>query len=772
MKKAVLLSLIFIMTLISEVNSQIATGEWTAFQSYDNALFVETYNDITYCLSNGNLYSFNSSDNSIYTYNKVNILNDTKIKFIKYAENDKTLIVTYTNGNIDLIINDNESVNIPYLKDASNISSKSVIDIYIKDSQAYLTGDFGICIINLDKKEITNTYSINTTVWSCGIKDNKIYAAGNDGLYAGDMSKNLLNLSNWDKISETRYYKILDFNNNIYGTNSSGLFELKEDGTTKRISPENIQYSSCNEENLIFGRSNIFFIYDKTGNIKSYNKESNFNDIKYNRQKNIYWSACGNQYMNAFQIKDNNITQIYSSIIPDSPRRELFYYMNFFDGKLMIAGGKLDSPEVFNIGTVMTYNNGTWSYLDENLSSYTGISYYNTTSIAIDPRDKNHIFVSSSFGGLYEFKDGKFINLYTYYDDESKENSTLQSILPSEPEPRWYVRVDALNYDKDNNLWMVNNGTKTIINVLKNDGKWVAFNHPEIEETPNAEEMIFDKRGYIWLAMRRKKTGIFCFDYNNTIDNTSDDRTKYISNYINQDGASLGELKTYDIVEDKNGSIWIATEKGPLVINNPERIFDTDGTFTVTQIKVPRNDGTNLADYLLKDECITAIAVDGGNRKWLGTQNSGLYLLSEDGLQTIEHFDTNNSPLFSNYIESLVLNPETGELYIGTDKGLLCYRTDSSEPEETFSEEIYAFPNPVKPDYEGVITVTGLVYDTDIKITDTSGRVVTSGKSIGGTFCWDGKNSYGRKVPTGIYFVMASNPEGKEGIVTKITVIR
>lgn len=772
MKKAVLLSLIFIMTLISEVNSQIATGEWTAFQSYDNALFVETYNDITYCLSNGNLYSFNSSDNSIYTYNKVNILNDTKIKFIKYAENDKTLIVTYTNGNIDLIINDNESVNIPYLKDASNISSKSVIDIYIKDSQAYLTGDFGICIINLDKKEITNTYSINTTVWSCGIKDNKIYAAGNDGLYAGDMSKNLLNLSNWDKISETRYYKILDFNNNIYGTNSSGLFELKEDGTTKRISPENIQYSSCNEENLIFGRSNIFFIYDKTRNIKSYNKESNFNDIKYNRQKNIYWSACGNQYMNAFQIKDNNITQIYSSIIPDSPRRELFYYMNFFDGKLMIAGGKLDSPEVFNIGTVMTYNNGTWSYLDENLSSYTGISYYNTTSIAIDPRDKNHIFVSSSFGGLYEFKDGKFINLYTYYDDESKENSTLQSILPSEPEPRWYVRVDALNYDKDNNLWMVNNGTKTIINVLKNDGKWVAFNHPEIEETPNAEEMIFDKRGYIWLAMRRKKTGIFCFDYNNTIDNTSDDRTKYISNYINQDGASLGELKTYDIVEDKNGSIWIATEKGPLVINNPERIFDTDGTFTVTQIKVPRNDGTNLADYLLKDECITAIAVDGGNRKWLGTQNSGLYLLSEDGLQTIEHFDTSNSPLFSNYIESLALNPETGELYIGTDKGLLCYRTDSSEPEETFSEEIYAFPNPVKPDYEGVITVTGLVYDTDIKITDTSGRVVTSGKSIGGTFCWDGKNSYGRKVPTGIYFVMASNPEGKEGIVTKITVIR
>lgn len=772
MKKAVLLFFILVTSFIQEINSQIATGEWTAFQSYEKATLVETYNDITYCLSNGNLYSFNSSDNSISTYNKVNILNDTKIRYIKYAKKYKTLIIAYENGNIDLLIEDTESVNIPYLKDASSIASKSVIDIYIKDNHAYLTGDFGICIINLEKKEITNTYSLNTTIWSCGIRNNIIYAAGDNGLYAGDMSKNLLNSNNWDKISDTKYYKILDFNNKIYGTNESGLFELKEDGTTDRISSENIYFSSCNEDNLIFGRNNIIFIYDKTGNIKSLYKESDFNDVKYNRQKDIYWSACGSLYMNAFQIKDNNITQLYTSIIPNGPRRELFYYMNFFDGNLMIAGGKLDTPEVFNPGTVMTYSNGEWSFLEESASLHTGISFTNTTSIAIDPRDRSHIFVSSSFGGLYEFRDGKYVNLYTYYADESKKNSTLQSGLPNEPEPRWYVRVDALNYDKDNNLWMTNNGSKTIINVLKNDGKWTAFSHPEIEGTPNAEEMIFDKRGYIWIAMRRVKTGIFCFDYNNTIDNTSDDRTKYISNYINQDGTSLGELKTYDIVEDKNGAIWIATEKGPLVINNPERIFDTDGTFTVTQIKVPRNDGTNLADYLLKDECITAIAVDGGNRKWLGTQNSGIYLLSEDGLQTIHHFDTSNSPLFSNYIESLALNPETGELYIGTDKGLMCYRTDSSEPEETFSEDIYAFPNPVKPEYDGVITVTGLVYDTDVKITDVSGRVVASGKSIGGTFCWDGRNQYGKKVPTGIYFVMASDPEGKEGVVTKITIIR
>lgn len=766
--------LIITLTLVSFSNmfSQIAVGEWTAFQSFLNATNVETSGNITYCLNDKNLYSFNSDDNSVYYYNKTNLLNDVKIASIKYADAFSTLIIAYENGNIDFLIKDEETYNIPYLKDTDKIGSKQVNDIFIKDKYAYISGDFGICILDIEKKEVKNTYIFETSIASCGMSGNTMFAASKDGLYTGNTDKNLLDPNNWLKANANIYNYIISFDNKVYGASEKGLYLLDENGTEKAISTDNIFYASCNEDNIIFGNGNTMSLYDKSGNITSIKKEAGFQDIKYNEQKNIYWAACGYSYLNGFKINGKEFSQVYSSIVPDGPRRELFYYMNFFDNNLMVAGGKLETPEVFNPGTVMTYNNEKWSFLDESASLHTGISFTNTTSIAIDPRDKTHMFVSSSFGGLYEFKNNSFVNLYTYYADESKKNSTLQSVLPNEPEPRWYVRVDALNYDKDNNLWMTNNGSKTIINVLKNDGKWVAFNHPEIEGTPNAEEMIFDQRGYIWIAMRRKKTGIFCFDYNNTIDNTSDDRTRYISNYINQDGAPLGELKTYDIVEDKNGSIWIATEKGPLVINNPERIFDTDGTFTVTQIKVPRNDGTNLADYLLKDECITAIAVDGGNRKWLGTQNSGLYLLSEDGLQTIEHFDTSNSPLFSNYIESLALNPETGELYIGTDKGLMCYRTNSSEAEETFSEDIYAFPNPVKPDYEGVITVTGLVYDTDIKITDTSGRVVTSGKSIGGTFCWDGKNSYGRKVPTGIYFVMASNPEGKEGIVTKITVIR
>ena len=186
-----------------------------------------------------------------------------------------------------------------------------------------------------------------------------------------------------------------------------------------------------------------------------------------------------------------------------------------------------------------------------------------------------------------------------------------------------------------------------------------------------------------------------------------------------------------------------------------------------------RNDGTNLADYLLENETVNAIAIDGGNRKWIGTESSGLYLLSEDGTETIEHFTEDNSPLLSNSITSLAIHPRTGEVFIGTSKGLVSYQSDATEGASSFEEgQVRAYPNPVRPEYSGPITVTGMMYDSDVKIVTVAGHLVYQGTSIGGQFVWNGCDSQGRRVPSGVYMVLASNQEGKEGIVTKIVVIR
>lgn len=772
-RRAAFLAVCFLFMAVTGVSAQLAIGEWTVYMSYSDATEVETYGDVTYCVADGNLYAFDSEDNSVTEYSKVNVLSDTQISHIKYSPDNRALLIVYENGNFDIMIDGGQVYNISDLKESTRFTSKTINDIFVSGEYAYLAGDFGVCIINMKKREISNTYKFEIPVLSNIVVDNVIYAATDQGIYKGDMKKNLLDFSNWTLWKSDVYSRLALMDGRIYATDMQVLYVLDTaTDSFKELIRDKAYFLNVSGNRLIYGRDNKLNFYSSDGTMSKLDKETNFKDAEYNAQKDTYWAAAGWDSVSAFRMEGSQSVPVFTEVKPDGPRYSLFYFMKFFGSELLVGGGKLNYPDLLNPGTVMRFSDGKWSYLDEDIESKTGMYYYNVTSVARDPRDATHIFAGSSFGGLYEFKDDKFVNLYTYYADPDKQNSTLYTALPNEPDPRWYVRVDGLLYDRQNNLWMVNSSSSTIINVLKSDGKWLAFDHPAIAKAETVDKLIMDSRGYVWITLRRVTPGVFCFDYNGTLEDTSDDHTRFISSYVNQDGESLGELKTYDIAEDRNGSIWIGTEKGPLVINNASRIFSTSGTFTVTQIKVPRNDGTNLADYLLKDETINVILVDGANRKWLGTQNTGLYLVSEDGLEMIEHFDTSNSPLLSNTIESLTLDPETGELYVGTDKGLMCYRTDSSEPEETFNEDIYAFPNPVEPDYEGPVTVTGLVYDTDIKITDVSGRVVATGKSNGGTFSWDCRNTGGKKVPTGIYFVMASDPNGKSGIVTKITVIR
>jgi hypothetical protein len=190
-------------------------------------------------------------------------------------------------------------------------------------------------------------------------------------------------------------------------------------------------------------------------------------------------------------------------------------------------------------------------------------------------------------------------------------------------------------------------------------------------------------------------------------------------------------------------------------------------------VKVPRNDGSQYADYLLSGIGVTSIAIDGGNRKWFGTESDGVYLVSADNLTTLHHFTTDNSPLLSNNINSVAVNPLTGEVMMGTADGLVSYMSDATEPSEALtSSNVRAYPNPVKPDYEGVVTVVGLTADADVQVVTATGQLVAAGTSVGGTFTWNGKDRRGRRVTTGVYNVMSVTADGKKGVVTKVVVIK
>jgi hypothetical protein len=743
-----------------------AIGEWQAHLAYNNVTQTAPAGNLIYALSDGALFSYNTEDQSISLFNKVNLLSETGISYIKYSSIHNSLIIVYKNSNIDLLTN--ESIyNIPDFMNKTMSQDKTLNSINIVGDYAYFSTNFGILILNLKKKEITNTYVLNKKVYSSVVKDNVIYAATADGLYSGKLTDNLLDANNWVLSNAIAFSQLVIFDDKIIANQPyNGIYSFDNNSLElTSIIGGNFSYMEVFDNKLIAGSGNSIAIFDHSNSGKYMDLDDNFNHLSYSKNNDLYWGSNGDKGLNGYKLNNNKLEKTVSSIIPDSPKRNLSYYMTFTNNRLLICGGGMDYDRLNNPGTIMMIEDNKWyNFQEEGIKEVTGLDYKDITSIIQDPNNPEHHFASCGGEGVYEFMDRKFVKLY------SINNSTLQTIFPNESYKLNYVRTNGLQYDKNHNLWVLNSYVDSVINILKDDGKWISFYHPELIGKPTFERIIFDKRGWAWITSMRYEPGVFCFNTNGTLEDTSDDKTKFIGSFINQDGTNLGRLKILSIVEDKDGTIWIGTEKGPIVIYNPTKFFDDD--FYCTQIKVPRNDETNLADFLLSNERINAICIDGGNRKWIGTESNGIFLLSEDGLETIHHFTTENSPLLSNKIQSLALNPKTGELFIGTDQGLVSYMSDATEGENTFSETAHAFPNPVKPDYTGLITITGLIRDSNVKITDINGNLIFAGNSVGGQFTWNGRNSKGNKVASGVYLVLAEDAEGKEGIATKILIIK
>jgi hypothetical protein len=309
------------------------------------------------------------------------------------------------------------------------------------------------------------------------------------------------------------------------------------------------------------------------------------------------------------------------------------------------------------------------------------------------------------------------------------------------------------------------------IKILLNTGVWTQLNFPNSNQEVLGKILISNHNpNQKWVPSVRKNPGIFIWDDNGTLTDQNDDRSVFLSKFIDVDnvGSFISPTIIDCLEQDKNGVIWAGTDIGPLLFYNPSRAFDTG--YTCSRVKIPRNDGTGLADYLLQNERIKSIAIDGANRKWLGTQSSGLYLMSENGQETIHHFTTSNSPLLSNNIISLAINPVSGEVFVGTSNGLMSFQSNAAESSNIYNN-VYAYPNPVRENYNGIVTITGLISNTQVKITDLNGNLIYQTISNGSIATWDGKDAQGRKVNTGVYFAICANEDGSQSTITKIMVI-
>ena len=771
--------LLFVLAALQSLSMLADDGDWRIYAAYHDAKQTVFMHGKVYVLSDGSLFSYDPEDTSVETYDKATVMSDFGISTIVPCEKTNELVVVYQNGNIDIMDADGNVFNLPDLKQKA-LSDKTINDVVCEDHMVYISTGSGVVCLNMEKHLFGDFYTFGDGARSLMIYDGYYYVVTTQEVLKGKVGDNLLDPSNWTKVRDaTWFYKLRVHNGSIYTMQSSNVAIVTNiDKFTSRTVVSTGRINNWDKVN------DRFFFYPIAGGV--YELTDTEVAVKLEGSDNVYalsygngqfWAACGKDGLKSYTLSaDHILTETMSSVTPNSPQRNFSYHLNMEKNqRLLVAGGAFSYPGVRWMGTAMKYENNTWTTFDEEtpLAEYGSNTYLNLTDLVQDPLDSEHHWASLARSGLYEFRDYKLVNHYSY------DNSPLESILPDDAHPENYVRVTALVFDSQNNLWMCNNETEQIFRILKRDGTWLSYDIPDIKYFTTFDRTFFDRRGWAWSNSRRSAptshgstvAGFVVINTNGNPSNPSGFSHRFVSSFTNQDSKAYSPSFCYCVTEDLDGAMWFGYNLGLFMTATPTKVFDTD--FTMTQIKVPRNDGSNLADYLLSDVPVMCITVDGGNRKWIGTSGSGVYLISADGMEQIEHFTTDNSPLISNGIYDIAIDGKTGEVFIATDAGLVSFRGDATDPAASLEKDnVKVYPNPVRPDYNGSITITGLAYNTNVKIVNASGRLVNEGTSVGGEYHWNGCLASGQRCASGIYYILATDEEGNNGVAAKFLMVK
>lgn len=671
----------------SPVKAQV--GTWKAYMSYYEPQQIVKVGNLLFVRASNGLYTYNLTDQSITTYDKVKGLNDTAVTLMAWNPTAKRMILIYDNANIDLMDKNGNVTNINALYAKSMTSDKTVFSIYIIDQYAYLATGFGIVKIDMQQAQVSESYILNLKTTAVSIDNGNIYArTGEDNrvLFA-PLTKNLIDPSNWTATE----------------TFPAGIFD----------------------------------------------------------QDNSDWTE--------------NIETV-RTLHPGGPQYNTFGYVRYQNGVLYTTSEDASSSIP---ATVQILDGNEWIILTKNneIQEKTGQpSLRITYCIDVNPQNPQNIFVASRIG-LLEYLNGEIVNFYNQTNSPITSTRNISHGIDSQLR---YQIVTGVQLDNKGNAWVLNSQAPgyALLQLNLNTHEWTTHEWPEImlynsdgvenKSLPYLKEPIMDSRGYIWFVNNFWDYASLHMFY---VDNSGNLQKKSIFEFQNQHGkvVTIGGGVRH-VAEDRNRDIWVATSQGPLLLTQ-DQILSEKPIFT--QVTIPRNDGTNYADYLLDNTDISCVAIDQANRKWFGTVDNGVYVISADNMVQEYHFMKDNSPLLSNNILSIAFNDKTGEVFIGTDVGLCSYMTDATETSSKMtSDNVYAYPNPVESDYTGPISIVGLAYDSDVKIISTSGKLIAQGRSKGGMYVWDGCDTQGRRVASGIYMVAATTADGKDGTVCKIAVIK
>ena len=754
-----------------------AIGEWRTHFSYKMADQVVFADDKVYVEASGKLFSYRILDGHTENYTTLDGLNGHTVSFIGWCAGQKTLVIVYSDGNVDFLTSKG-LVNLPDFKNKSLTGDKTIHGLRIIGNEAFLSTGVGLIVLDVAKKEYAENFYLgfSSSYTACSdacLWGDSLMVATSNGLYTGCRLDNLQDVSFWKAasfVSGTKAIKIVQFGTQFFALAQNGvLYKGMPNNWQTFLSDAGITDISVQDSVLFACSGMTTYMFDK--NLNRISVESILdNSVAWDSENKKLYLASGTSGLSILKYENAAYVTEKDSIIPDGPTQNTAWNAFFRDGVYYSTAGARWGNRNFYDGDMLIFEDDKWRSLNDKQAMNAALGYkpLDFLNMAIDPTDKTHFFITTWGDGMLEFRNNLF------YKQHGPNNSPLRTIIPGR-----YCRVDGATFDENGNLWVLNSKyypggpsstlPDSALCILKPDGTWIHPFYSEMKTGPTWNSILFTSKGQAWMNSVRVRYGIFVLDNNGTLADTSDDQSRGFDNFTDQDGKLLTPFTLCCMAEDKNGTIWIGSNIGPILATGVSRIFDKDYTFT--RIKIPRNDGTDNADYLLNDIRINCMAVDGANRKWIGTEGNGIYLLSSDGLQTVHHFTMQNSPLPSDYIWSVAINPETGEVFIGTDAGLVSYRSDAIEGKVNY-QDIHVFPNPVRPEYNGQITVTGLMEKTQVRITDLNGYAVVSGTSLGGQFSWNGILKNGKKASSGVYLVFCASEDGAESEACKFMIVR
>jgi hypothetical protein len=770
---------IFLIFIIGfQGKAQNSPGTWKDYFSYTNATKIADTGDKIFCATEGGLFYLDRSDNSLNKISTEDGLSDVGIRTLAWYESQKVLFVGYENSNIDLV-QQNKIINLSDIKRKLLSGDKTIYNVVFHENEAFLACGFGVVDIDLTKPEIKGTYIIGdkgsqVKVFDLETDGQTIYAATESGiLYAGLDNSNLQDYRNWEKITSIphnseKFSQLTRFNGNLIAVYTRDQWDGDEaymysNGQWQRIL-QNAGYFNdlqSNSKYLTVTEREAVYTYDislnNIGKIISYTiGNENISPIQ---PKGAVCTAEGSVWIADYLYSLIHISgQKFEQNLPSGPLSNAVFSLTSFQGELWSTSGGRTDPwnNQFKAPVFQHMKEGKWSYFSKmEYPDMTG--FYDMIQVAVDPSNPGHIFAASWGGGVLEFKDNKFVKRH------NNQSSPLETAIPEKPwEP--YTRIGGMAFDKNKTLWITNSQSSKGLHSLSATGEWKSFELPEVAgQQFTIGQIIVTKNNDKWIVIPRGK------DVYVVGGNGSNKKylpvTSYFSNGEQEIYKRMNDV--YSITEDLNGEIWIGTSIGVAVFANPANVWKETGYYAY-QPSLELNDG--LYHPLLETETVTSIVVDGANRKWLGTKNSGVYLVSEEGDAEFLHFTTENSPLISNTIICMALNELTGELYIGTDKGLISYQGDAPQGSDDYSN-MYAYPNPVRETYTGDIYITGLMKNTDVKITDIAGNLVFKGTSLGRNIIWDGRNLNKNRVSTGVYLIFCADASGNNTHITKLLVI-